>query len=92
MHPVLLEGQLIKVHGQNVKIMWDNGSSAALVTQLFAQRVRLMGTMVTYWLDFFGHDKVLQNTTFYTLFMEDNYGTTHEIQACRRDFGGFSFC
>ena len=61
--------------------MWDNGSSPALVTHSFAQRVDLSGTMVTYWLVVVGHGKVLWNTTLYTLFMEDNYGIAHEIQA-----------
>ena len=60
MQPVLLEIQSVKVHGLAAKIMFDNGSTAALVTHSFAKRAGLTGTMVTYWLVVVGHDKVLR--------------------------------
>ena len=48
MQPVLLEIQQLQVHGLSAKLMWDNGSSAALVRHSFAGRAGLKGTMVTY--------------------------------------------
>ena len=81
MQPVLLEIQQLKVHGLSAKLMWDNGSSAALVTHSFADRAGLKGTMVTYWLAVVGHERVLRNTMLYTLYLEDNHCRRHEVQA-----------
>ena len=79
--PVLLEIQSVKVHDQVAKIMFDNGSTAVLVTHSFAKRAALKGKMVTYWLVVVGHEKVLRSTTMYTFFMVDNSGRRHEVQA-----------
>ena len=46
--PVLLEIQGIKVHGNNAKVMFDNGSTAVLVTHSFAEKARLQGRQVAY--------------------------------------------
>ena len=61
--PVLLEVQSIKVHGIHTKVMFDKGSSAALVTHTFAERAGLKGELVEYWLVVVGHDSVLRKTT-----------------------------
>ena len=79
--PVLLEIQAIRVHGSVAKVMWDNGSSAALVTHAFAKKTNLQGVMVSYWLVVVGHQRVLRNTMLYTLFLEDNSGKQHQVQA-----------
>ena len=79
--PVLLEVQSVGVHGFAAKIMWDNGSSAALVTHAFAQKAGLQGVMVSYWLVVVGHERVLRNTTLYTIYLDDNSGNRHEVQA-----------
>ena len=63
------------------KVMFDNGSTAVLVTHSFAKKAGLKGIMVSYWLVVVGHDKVLRSTTLYTLYMTDNTGVRHEIQA-----------
>ena len=81
MQPVLLEIQRFKVHGIPANLMWDNGSSAALVTHSFAKAAGLSGVMVSYWLSVVGHDRVLRNTTLYTLYLEDNMGKKHEVLA-----------
>ena len=78
--PVLLEVQEIQVHGNDAKVMFDNRSTAVLVTHSFAEKARLQGRQVAYWLVVVGHDRVLRHTTLYTFFMEDNYGQRHEIQ------------
>ena len=79
--PVLLEIQAIQVHGVRAKVMFDNGSTAALVTHTFAQKAGLIGTNIAYWLAVVGHDRVLRHTTLYTFYLEDNYGVKHEVQA-----------
>ena len=79
--PVLLEIQDISVHNVAAKVMFDKGSTAALVTHSFAVRAGLIGSKVAYWLVVVGHDRVLRHTTLYTFYMEDNNGTRHEIQA-----------
>ena len=79
--PVLLEVQSVRVHGLSAKIMFDNGSTAALVTHTFAKRAGFKGSMVGNWLVVVGHDKVLRSTTLYTLYLVDNCGKQHEIQA-----------
>ena len=79
--PVLLEIQDITVHNVAAKVMFDKGSTAALVTHSFAVRAGLIGSKVAYWLVVVGHDRVLRHTTLYTFYMEDNNGTRHEIQA-----------
>ena len=79
--PVLLEIQAIQVHGVRAKVMFDNGSTAALVTHTFAQKAGLIGTNIAYWLAVVGHDRVLRHPTLYTFFLEDNYGVKHEVQA-----------
>ena len=79
--PVLLEVQAVTVHGVLAKLMFDNGSTAALITHSFAQRLGLKGEMVAYWLVVVGHQRVLRNTMLYTFYLEDNSGTMHEIKA-----------
>ena len=79
--PVLLEIQAVSVSGLRAKVMFDNGSSAALVTHRFAEQAGLKGEMVSYWLAVVGHDKVLRSTMLYTLHLQDNHGTWHTIQA-----------
>ena len=71
----------MEVHGKPAKIMWDNGISAALVTNTFVNRAGREGYMVSYWLSVVGHDKVLRNTTLYILFLEDNSGRWHRVLA-----------
>ena len=78
--PVLLEVQSVEVHGHKAKVMFDNGSTAVLITHSFAKKAGLQGTMVTYWLVVVGHERVLRSTTLYTLYMVDNTGKRHEIQ------------
>ena len=78
--PVLLEVQSIKVHGHRAKVMFDNGSTAVLITHAFAKKAGLQGTMVTYWLVVVGHERVLRSTTMYTFHMVDNLGKRHEVQ------------
>ena len=63
------------------KVMFDNGSTAALVTHVFAQKAGLVGTKVAYWLVVVGHERVLRHTTLYTLHLEDNTGVRHEVKA-----------
>ena len=40
---VLLEIKAIKVHGNDAKVMFDNGSTAVLVTHSFADKTILLG-------------------------------------------------
>ena len=50
--PVLLEVQAIQVNNNVVaKVMWDNGSSGALITHYCAERIGATGQRVSYWLD-----------------------------------------
>ena len=79
--PVLLEVQSVKVHGVISKLMFDNGSTTALITHAFAERLSLKGDLVAYWLAVVGHEPVLRNTTLYTFFLQDNLGNVHEIKA-----------
>ena len=79
--PVLLEVQLIRVHEEMVKVMFDNGSSTALITHGLAQRLGLQGEKVEYWLMVVGHESVLRETMLYTFSMVDNYGTSHSVRA-----------
>ena len=79
--PVLLEVQAISINKVVAKVMFDNGSTAALVTHRFAQRAGLLGQKVAYWLVVVGHERVLRHTTLYTLYLENNNGITHEVQA-----------
>ena len=58
--PVLLEVQAFEVHGTITKVMFDNGSSAALVTHLYAEKTGLIGRKVSYWLSVVGHEPVLR--------------------------------
>ena len=73
--PVLLEVQSVEVHGHKAKVMFDNGSTAVLITHSFAKKAGLQGTMVTYWLVVVGYERVLKSTTLYTLYMVDNTGS-----------------
>ena len=79
--PVLLEIQSLEVHGNNAKVMFDNGSTAVLVTHSFAERAGLEGRMVAYWLIVVGHERVLRHTMLYSFFLEDLYGIKHEVNA-----------
>jgi len=78
--PVLLEIQAIEVHGTVVKVMFDNGSSAALITHSLAQRLGLVGEKVEYWLMVVGHESVLRETMLYTFNMVDNDGQSHSMK------------
>ena len=79
--PVLLEVQSIAVHGHTVKVMFDNGSSAALITHSFAEKAGIKGVKVEYWLLVVGHESVLRQTMLYTFEMVDNLGKTHLVKA-----------
>ena len=79
--PVLLEVQEIKVNGVLSKVMWDNGSTAALVTHQFADKAGLQGEVVEFWLVVVGHERVLRKTILYNLTMVDNNGQSHQVQA-----------
>ena len=79
--PVLLEIQSISVHNNTAKVMFDNGSTAALMTHSFAKRAGLKGVNVAYWLAVVGYDRVLRHTMLYSFYMEDNFGIKHEVQA-----------
>ena len=46
--PVLLEVQAIDVNGFTAKTLFDNGSTAALVTHSFAEKAGLNGRKVSY--------------------------------------------
>ena len=85
MQPVLLEMQFVKTSGESTcllaKTMFDNGTTAALVSHRFADKLELKGVIVSYWLVVVGHEKVLRSTTLYTLYLEDNSGKKHEVQA-----------
>jgi len=79
--PVLLEVQSVEVHGVRSKVMFDKGSSAALITHSFAEKAGLSGTKVDYWLVVVGHESVLRQTLLYTFTMVDNKGVNHVLQA-----------
>ena len=79
--PVLLEIQQIKVHGVSCKTMWDNGSTAALMTHSFAEKAGITGKKVSFWLIVVGHDSILRETMLYTFTMVDNAGNEHVLQA-----------
>ena len=79
--PVLLEIQSVEVHGVRSKVMFDNGSSAALVTHSFAEKAGFKGEKISYWLVVVGHESVLRHTTLYTFWMTDNSGRRHEVRA-----------
>ena len=79
--PVLLEVQAISINKVVAKVMFDNGSTAALVTHHFTQRAGLLGQKVAYWLVVVGHERVLRHTILYTLYLQDNNGIKHEVQA-----------
>ena len=78
---VLLEVQAVMVHDVLSKLMWDGGSSGALVTHDFAERAGLPGEKIAYWLAVVGHPKVLRHTTLYTFTLVDNDEVKHEVQA-----------
>ena len=61
--------------------MWDNGSTAALMTHSFAEKIGLKGKKVSYWLVVVGHDSILRETLLYTFNMRDNHGIEHQLQA-----------
>ena len=63
--PVLLEVQNTQIHGQTAKTMFDNGSTAALITHTFAEKAGLHGEKIAYWLVVVGHDSMLRHTTLY---------------------------
>ena len=69
------------VHGAMATTMFDNGSTAALVTHMFAEKVGLIGETVSYWLAVVGHERVLRTTTLYTMHLEDNLGNQLVVQA-----------
>ena len=79
--PVLLEVQAVRVHNQLSKLMWDGGSSGALVTHDFAVKAGISGEKIAYWLVVVGHPRVLRYTMLYTLVMVDNQGVGHRIEA-----------
>ena len=79
--PVLLEVQAVPVHNLLAKLMWDGGSSGALVTHSFAERAGLKGRKIAYWLVVVGHPSILRHTMLYDIVMVDNEGAEHEIQA-----------
>ena len=79
--PVLLEIQSISVHGVHTKVMFDKGSTAALMTHSFAEKAGLKGEKVSYWLVVVGHDSILRQTLLYKFCMIDNDGIKHEMQA-----------
>ena len=79
--PVLLEVQNIDVHGVDAKVMWDGGSTGALVTHSYAERAGMKGEMVNYWLVVVGHPRIMKQTMLYTFQMEDNQGRRHDVQA-----------
>ena len=79
--PVLLEVQVIPVEGVLGKLLWDNGSSGALITHDFAVKIGAAGEKVSYWLDVVGHAPILRHTTLYNFALVDNYGKSHWIQA-----------
>ena len=80
--PVLLEVQLVHVERDVwAKLMWDNGSTAALITHDFAEKIQATGERISYWLDVVGHPQILRHTTLYTFNLVDNCGTVHTIQA-----------
>ena len=79
--PVLLEIQAVSVNGLPAKVMFDNGSTAVLITLSFAAKLGLVGEMVTYWLVVVGHEKILWNTMLYTFRLVDNSGRSHEVRA-----------
>ena len=89
--PVLLEVQEIQVHGVMVKVMWDNGSSAALITHSFAQKAGLKGEKVDFLLVVVGHESVLRQTTLYVFDMEDNYCSCQSFWD-RSDHRRHSYC
>ena len=77
---MLLEVQSIEVHGSQAKVMFDNGSTAALIKHSYAEKVGLRGRKVSYWLVVVGHERVLRYTTLYTFYMVDISGTKHEVK------------
>ena len=80
--PVLLEVQTILIKDSVIaKIMWDNGSSGALVTHRLAELIGAKGEQVSYWLDVVGHPRILRHTTLYTFSLVDINGVAHTIQA-----------
>ena len=80
--PVLLEVQLVHVERDVwAKLMWDNGSTAALITHDFAEKIQATGEKISYWLDVVGHPQILRHTTLYMFNLVDNCGTVHTIQA-----------
>ena len=78
---MLLEVQKIMVHGVSAKVMFDNGSTAALVSHSYAEKAGLRGEKISYWLVVVGHESVLRHTTLYTFKMVDNSGQEHEVRA-----------
>ena len=79
--PVLLEVQAIMINKVLAKLMWDGGSSGALITHSFAEQAGLRGEKVAYWLVVVGHPRVLRHTMLYSFVMVDNNGVKHKIQA-----------
>ena len=57
--------------------MFDNGSTAALVTHTFAEKAKLKGRKVSYWLVVVGHERVMRYTTLHTFCMIDSSGVKH---------------
>ena len=76
---VLLEIQKIKLHGRLVTTLFDNGSTASLVTHNFAEKVKLPGVKVKYYLQVLGSGYVIKETTLYTMTMRDRFGKGHKV-------------
>ena len=78
---VLLEIQAVEVCGHNATVLFDNGSSATLVTHTFAQRVGLKGKKITYYLRVVGQGYSKKSTLMYKLKILDNVGKSHILFA-----------
>ena len=61
--------------------LFDNSSSASLVTHEYASQQGFQGEPVSYWLVSTGYAPQLRKTTLYRFKLMDNEGVDHEISA-----------
>ena len=67
--------------GTSANVVFDNTSSACLVTHKYAEMAGFQGSPVQYVLQATGHPLLPKTTLLYTFKLADKYGTHHEITA-----------
>ena len=67
--------------GTSANVLFDNSSSATLITHEYAGVARLQGTPINYYLKATGFPMQQKTTLIYTITMEDRDGRHHYLPA-----------